>query len=77
VFLHGKRPTTVSYDGSVTTWDESSGSKVQSLKLLGNLLSGVPGSLQQAALANDGRHLAVAASNGVVYILDLRGFAPR
>ncbi|MBY0524337.1 MAG: serine/threonine protein kinase [Gemmataceae bacterium] len=69
VFLHGKWPTSVSSDGRVTVWDDPSGEKNQELKLFG--------SNHAADLAGDGRHLAVANSNGTVYILDLSMLVPK
>jgi hypothetical protein len=54
-----------STDGQVVRWDRSGG------KVLLDRNLGLPGPLNAATLAADGRHLITANANGTVYILRL------
>jgi WD40 repeat protein len=59
----GKALVSSDYQGEMILWDVTAGDKRLAWQL--------PGTIQSAAFAPDGRHLATANVNGTVYVLRL------
>jgi eukaryotic-like serine/threonine-protein kinase len=66
-WLDGRLPISLDLGGRLSVWDEPSSRKIHEVRQFGPI--------RAADLAGDGRHLAVANTNGTVYILDLRAVA--
>lgn len=67
-FGQGGSLIAVGTDGQIVYWPPLSGDKSTSLKM--------PGSIRDAVLASDGRHLITANANGSIYIFRLAALPP-